>query len=167
MTRIANYCPICGRRLSDRQVSGRLRPYCPSRDRPVYFDPKVAVVVFIERDDRVLLIQRAVEPGKGKWALPAGFVDHDEAPEEAARRETLEETQLRVRINKLLAVYPKRDHGLADIIIAYSAEVLGGEALAGDDAADVGWFARDQLPPLVFYPSVTLTGLWSRGELDL
>ncbi|MDE2750828.1 MAG: NUDIX hydrolase [Chloroflexota bacterium] len=167
MTRIANFCPVCGRRLISKPVSGRLRPFCSSCALPVYFDPKVAVVVFIERDDRVLLIQRAVDPGKGKWALPAGFVDHDEAPEDAALRETLEETQLRVRINKLLAVFPKRDHGLADIIIAYSAEALAGEALAGDDAADVGWFARDQLPPLVFYPSVTLTGLWAKGELDL
>ena len=167
MTRIANFCPVCGRRLVSMHVSGRQRPYCASCELPVYFDPKVAVVVFIERDGRVLLIQRAVDPGKGKWALPAGFVDHDEAPEDAARRETWEETQLRVRINKLLAVYPKRDHGLADIIIAYSAEVIDGEARAGDDAADVGWFAREQLPPLVFYPSITLTGLWAKGELDL
>jgi ADP-ribose pyrophosphatase YjhB (NUDIX family) len=167
MTRIANYCPVCGRRLVSKQVSGRLRPYCSSCARPVYFDPKVAVVVFIERDDRVLLIQRAVDPGKGKWALPAGFVDHDEAPEDAALRETLEETHLRIRIDKLLAVFPKRDEGLADIIVAYSATVLAGEPQAGDDAAAVGWFARGRLPPLVFYPSIALTRLWSKGELEL
>ncbi len=167
MTRIANYCANCGGPLKSQPVSGRLRPYCPRCDMPVYFDPKVAVVVFIEVDDRVLLIQRAVDPGKGKWALPAGFVDYDEAPEAAARRETLEETHLEVRIDKLLAVFPKRDHGLADIVIAYSAIVLDGEAKAGDDAADVGWFARGDLPPLVFYPSITLTGLWSEGALEL
>ena len=167
MTRIANYCPVCGRRLVSRHLSGRMRPYCPNCDRPVYFDPKVAVVVFIERDDHVLLIQRAVDPGKGKWALPAGFVDHDESPEEAALRETLEETHLQIRVDKLLAVFPKRDHGLADIIIAYSAQVLDGEPQAGDDAAEVGWFARHNLPPLVFYPSITLTRRWSNGELDL
>ena len=133
----------------------------------MYFDPKVAVVVFIERDDKVLLIQRAVDPGQGKWALPAGFVDHDEAPEAAAIRETLEETNLNVRIEKLLAVYPKRDDGLADIVIAYSAEVVAGEAMAGDDAAEVGWFSREDLPPLVFYPSITLTSKWREGSLDL
>ncbi|MCY3864438.1 MAG: NUDIX hydrolase [Chloroflexi bacterium] len=167
MTRIANFCAICGGPLQNRNAAGRIRPYCPRCDLPVYFDPKVAVVVFIEADDRVLLIQRAVDPGKGKWALPAGFVDYDEAPEAAARRETLEETHLQVRIDKLLAVFPKRDHGLADIIIAYSAKVLDGEALAGDDAAAVGWFARGNLPPLVFYPSITLTRLWIKGELEL
>ena len=167
MKRIANYCALCGGALERRPLAGRPRPHCPSCGETVYFDPKVAVVVFIERDDRVLLIQRAVEPGKGKWALPAGFVDHDEAPEAAATRETLEETNLRARIVKLLAVYPKRDQGLADIVIAYSAEVLGGEAQAGDDAAALGWFTRDDLPPLVFYPSITLTGLWAQGKLDL
>ncbi|MCY3917084.1 MAG: NUDIX hydrolase [Chloroflexi bacterium] len=167
MTRIANFCTICGGPLQSRNAAGRIRPYCPRCDLPVYFDPKVAVVVFIEADDRVLLIQRAVDPGKGKWALPAGFVDYDEAPEAAARRETLEETHLQVRIDKLLAVFPKRDHGLADIIIAYSAKVLEGEALAGDDAAAVGWFAHGNLPPLVFYPSITLTRLWIKGELEL
>ena len=167
MTRIANFCAVCGGALESRHVSGRRRPFCPRCGTPVYFDPKVAVVVFIASAGRVLLIQRAVDPGKGKWALPAGFVDHDEAPEAAAIREIFEETHLRVRIAKLLAVFAKRDHGLADIIIAYSAEVLAGEARAGDDAAALGWFAPDALPPLVFYPSITLTRLWRRGELEL
>lgn len=148
-------------------LGGRVRPYCAACDQPVYFDPKVAVVVFIERDGRVLLIRRAVDPGKGLWALPAGFVDHDEAPEAAAARETLEETGLNVRVEKLLAVYPKRDDGLADIIIAYSATIISGEVQAGDDAADAGWFAPDDLPPLVFYPSITLTTLWRKGVLDV
>ena len=167
MSRIANFCALCGRALTERLLSGRVRPYCAACQLPVYFDPKVAVVVFIERDDKVLLIQRAVDPGKGLWALPAGFVDHDEAPEAAAVRETLEETGLVVRIEKLLAVYPKRDQGLADIIIAYGATALSGTAQAGDDAAEVGWFDRDNLPPLVFYPSITLTNLWRKGALDL
>lgn len=167
MSRVANYCSLCGRPLTERMIGGRMRPYCASCEQPVYFDPKVAVVVFIERDGRVLLIRRAVDPGKGLWALPAGFVDHDEAPEAAAVRETLEETSLKVRVEKLLAVFPKRDNGLADIIIAYSATIRSGEAQAGDDAAEVGWFARDNLPPLVFYPSIALTNLWRKGELDL
>ena len=167
MTRSAIYCAHCAGKLLNRHISGRMRPHCPRCDRTVYFDPKVAVVVFVERDDQVLLIQRAVEPGKGKWALPAGFVDYDEAPEAAAVRETLEETALRIRIDKLLAVFPKRDHGLANIIIAYSATIVGGEPQAGDDAAAVGWFTRGNLPALVFYPSITLTAQWSKGELEL
>lgn len=167
MTRIAKFCTLCGRPLVDVDHSGRLRPYCSFCKQLVFFDPKVAVVVFIERDESVLLVQRAINPGRGKWALPAGFVDHDESPEAAGVRETREETSLNVRIDKLLAVYPNRDQGLADIVIAYSAQVVSGKAKAGDDAADVGWFERDSLPPLVVYPSTALISLWRRGELEL
>ncbi|MDE2818802.1 MAG: NUDIX domain-containing protein [Chloroflexota bacterium] len=166
MTRIANFCPTCGNALARQRHSGRERPYCLNCAAPIYFDPKVAVVVFLERNDEVLLIRRAVDPGKGKWALPAGFVDYDEAPEDAAARETLEETSLQVRIDKLLEVFPRKDDGLADIVIAYSASILSGEARAGDDADEVGWFSRDSLPTLVFYPSITLTARWRVGQLD-
>ena len=165
MTRVANYCHVCGARLGSRIVAGRERPYCARCDLPVFFDPKVAVVVFCERDDKALLVRRAMEPGKGLWALPAGFVDHDEAPEAAAIRETLEETGLVARIDELLAVYPKRDNGLADISIVYRASVLAGEPVAGDDADDVGFFGRDALPPLAFFPSRRILRLWREGKL--
>lgn len=167
MSRIANFCPVCGEPLIRKQHEGRERPYCTACQSPIYFDPKVAVVVFIEQDDQVLLIKRAGDPGKGKWALPAGFVDHDEDPEAAAIRETLEETNLYVELDKLLAVFPKRDNGLADIVIAYSASICNGEPRAGDDAAEVDWFTRENLPELVFYPSITLTTLWKNHELHL
>lgn len=166
MTRAVNFCPRCGAALIPMQAGGKLRPFCRACQQPVYIDPKVAVVVFIEREGMVLLIQRAVDPGKGKWALPAGFVDFDEAPASAARREALEETGIEARINTLLAVFPKRDQGLADITIAYSAEAVGGSLQAGDDAADAAWFSREALPPLVPFPSNALVERWRRGKLD-
>ncbi|MCY4146748.1 MAG: NUDIX domain-containing protein [Chloroflexi bacterium] len=167
MSRIANYCEVCGGRLIQQRHGGRIRPYCQVCQQPTYFDPKVAVIIFALRDEEVLLVQRAMDPGAGKWALPAGFIDYDEAPEDAAIRETWEETGLQVVIRKLLAVFPKRDDGLADISIAYSAEIIGGEAKAGDDAADLGFFAAKRLPPLVFFPSVALVAQWRAGELAL
>lgn len=167
MSRIPKFCPECGSPLIQKLYEGQERPYCTSCGHTIYIDPKVAVVVFIVQDDKLLLIQRGMNPGKDKWALPAGFVDYDEAPEDAGIRETLEETHLHVKIDKLLAVYPKKDNGLADIIVAYSASILGGEIQAGDDASDVGWFTRDNLPELVFYPSITLTRLWRSNDLEL
>jgi len=167
MNRIAKFCPDCGTSLIHKAYDGRERPYCTACEHPIYIDPKVAVVVFIVQDDKLLLIQRGMNPGKGKWALPAGFVDHDEAPEDAAIRETWEETNLHVKIDKLLAVYPKKDNGLADIVIAYSASITDGDMQAGDDASDVEWYTRDHLPELVFYPSITLTRLWCEGALSL
>ena len=80
-------------------------------------------------------------------------------------REVLEETGLEVEIERLLDVFPKRDNGLADIIIAYSATVLGGILQADDDASDVGWFGKDEVPELVFYPSIALVERWREGSL--
>ncbi len=162
---IANYCSICGAKLERREWHGVIRPVCPACGHVVYFDPKVAVVVWIERDEQVLLIQRAYEPGMGKWALPAGFVDAGEPPEEAATREVWEETGLKTHITRLIDVFPKRDNGLADIVIAYKATIIAGELQAGDDAADAQWFGKDNLPPLVFYPSITLVNRWLANEL--
>ena len=149
------------------QHSGRERPYCDVCAMPYYVGTKVAVIVLILTNDKVLLTQRSLDPGKGKWALPGGFADHDEAPETAAIREVQEETGLEVRISKLLVVIPKRDDGMADIVIAYSAEVVAGELHAGDDAAAVGWFNSEALPPLVFYPCIALIELWRAGELEV
>jgi 8-oxo-dGTP diphosphatase len=170
MARIANFCMTCGAALEVRDWHGTPRPVCASCNTAIYFDPKVAVVVFITSDgttqgDTVLLVQRAIDPGAGKWALPAGFVEHDEAPEDAARREALEETGVQIEITRLLDVFPKRDHGLADIVIAYAARITGGTLQADDDAAALGWFARDAVPELVFYPSQTLVGKWQRDDL--
>jgi len=166
MIREAHFCPMCGTKLNMVDRHGALRPVCPNCGHVVYFDPKVAVVVFIEQDDKILLVQRGNDPGRGLWAMPAGFVEWNEPPEEAAIRETVEETGLEVEITGLMEVFPKLDNGLANIIIAYRAQVTGGTLVAGDDADDAQWFTRDNLPELVFYPSQTLVGKrWRNGEL--
>lgn len=160
MERVAKYCPRCGTKLVQQHHHDKLRPVCPACEFVVYFDPKVAVIAVITRNggDEVLLVQRANNPGMGKWACPAGFVEHDEPPADAAVREVLEETGLHADITRLIEVFPRKDNGLADIVIAYEATVTGGTLQAADDAADAAWFTRDALPELVFYPSITLIG---------
>ena len=166
MSRVANFCPNCGTALELKDRHGRLRPVCPACGFIFYHDPKVAVVAVVIKDDKVLLVKRAFDPGKGKWACPAGFVDYDEPPSFAVVRETYEETGLRVQSDHVLQVFPKKDHGLANIVIAYRCSVLGGTLQAGDDAEQAQWFTRDQLPELVFYPSITLIGIrWRNGKL--
>jgi len=166
MTRPANYCPNCGQPLQLKQYGGRERPICDQCDFIMYFDPKVAVLAVIIRDEKVLLVKRAISPGKGKWACPAGFIEHDEAPEDAVLRELREETNLIGKVTRLLHVFPKKDHGLADIVIAYNIQVIGGNLMPADDASDANWFTRDNLPELVFYPTITLIGeRWRNGKL--
>ena len=166
MSRVANFCPRCGHSLEEQEAYGRERPVCPNCDFVFFFDPKVAVLAFIEQNSKILLVKRAFNPGKGKWACPAGFVEYDEAPEDAVIREVEEETGLTTIVKSLLEVFPKKDNGLADIVIAYKMEIIGGELEAADDAEAANWFKRDELPELVFYPSMHLVGnKWKNGEL--
>ena len=107
------------------------------------------MVVHDERG-RLLLVRRSVGPGKGLWALPAGFVDAGEDPRHAAAREALEETGLRVQVGAVVDVYPTPGPGGASFFLAFEATVVGGTLAAGDDALDARFFASDQLPELAF-----------------
>jgi 8-oxo-dGTP diphosphatase len=166
-THSIQYCPKCGNHLAERERYGKLRPVCPSCDHTVFFDPKVAVVAFVTRSDEVLLVKRTLDPGKGKWALPAGFVDPEEDPRRAVERETLEETGLVVETDQLLELLHRPDaDGLADIVIAYSAHVLSGELHASDDAEEVGWFASSSLPETALVTTNILIQRWLDGGLN-
>lgn len=152
---------MCGGALEQRDHHGIQRPICSACNHIVFFDPKVAVATLILQDEQVLLVKRAGDPKKGFWALPAGFIEWDEDPKEAARRECLEETGLDVTIDRLVDVFHTPDDGgLADIVIAYAAYISGGLLGAADDAEEVGWFTRDNLPPLAFIPSQRILAKW-------
>ncbi len=141
----------CGSPLEPRIEFGAFRPTCPACGWIYFADPKVAAAALVEQDGRILLTRRVNEPHQGEWTLPAGFIDAGEDPARAAERECLEETGLEVRVTELLDVIAGREHDRgADFVILYRAEVVGGRLQPGDDADQVGWFARDALPPLAF-----------------
>lgn len=166
MKRIANFCPSCGHAIAFRNRHGQLRPVCPNCGFVVYHDPKVAVIAFLEQNEQVLLVKRANDPGRGLWACPAGFVEHNEDPEHAVIREMREETGLIVRVEHVMRVFGRKDGGLADIVIAYRVRQVGGTLVAADDAEEAAWFRRDNLPAIVFYPSVQLVGIeWRNGRI--
>lgn len=101
---------------------------------------------------KVLLVKRGVEPFKGKWALPGGFLKMDESAEEGALRELEEETGFKAERVKQFHTFsaPDRDPRERVITIAYYALVKMQEVAGADDAADAQWFDVDQLPPLAF-----------------
>lgn len=145
------FCPRCGTEVDHKDLFGQVRPFCPQCKYIHFQDPKVAAAVLVEEDSHILLVQRANEPFRGLWTLPAGFVNAGEDPAEAAARECFEETGLTVRITSVHDVIAGKEHERgADFIIVYLAEVIGGEMAPADDADAVEWFKRNELPPLAF-----------------
>lgn len=156
------FCSACAAPLD---TSGR-HPVCTGCGRTHFRDPKVGVGVVVHDDrGRLLLVQRSVGPGKGLWALPAGFVDAGEDPRVAAAREAQEETGLEVVVGAVVDVYPTPGRGGASFFLAFEATVVGGELAAADDALDAGFFAVDELPPLAF-PSTQDAARRTRAQAE-
>lgn len=143
------YCPHCKHPLELREAFDRLRPVCPACGFVYFRAPKAGVSVQVEEGHRALLVRRGVEPGAGMWSLPSGFVEWDESPEDAAVRECAEETGLVVVVEELLEVgHYTDDYRGPGINLTYRARVTGGNLRSGDDAAEVCFFAPDELPPM-------------------
>lgn len=107
----------------------------------------------LDDEGKILLVKRAMTPEKGKWSIPAGFLDHAEDPISTAEREVLEETNLRVVIAGLVDVYYNAEaltQGGASIFILYRARLVGGDPKAGDDADEADFFGSGELPELAF-----------------
>jgi len=128
--------------------------------RHTYKYPRAALTVdcvvfgFDEGELKVLLIERGLEPFKGKWALPGGFVRVDETLDEAARRELQEEAGLKNVFLEQLYTFGEVDRDPRErvVSVAYYARVKlsAHETQAATDAADARWFPISKLPKLAF-----------------
>lgn len=100
---------------------------------------------------RLLLVRRARDPYAGTWDVPGGFLEEGEAPLDGLRRELREETALDAEpgrfVDALLDRYGTGDDAATTLNLYWEAKAAGGEAEAGDDAGEVRWFPRDELPP--------------------
>lgn len=160
-----NYCLKCGGSMESRHAFGRERPVCTVCGRIHFQDPKVAAGVLVEREGKILLVRRVNQPNQGQWTLPAGFVDSDEDPRDAAVRECLEETGLEVRITRIVDIVHGREHpDGANIVIIYAAEEVGGTLAALDDADEVGFFGPDEIPPIAFEATKQILHLWNASR---
>ena len=146
------FCPYCGSRLSEKFYENRNRLFCSHCNDPIYENPVPATcLVVTDGKGRVLLVQRSVDPKKGLWCLPGGFIELGESPESAALRELYEETGLTGQIHKLLGVMTNPSQ-LYDsvLLVGYWIKVYSGNLIAGDDACDAAYFPPDDLPEIAF-----------------
>src|ERR1700732_4636428 len=125
------YCSSCGSKTETRLVAKQRLSVCPQCDRIFFRNPKVVVSALIEDGGRVLLILRDIEPGRGLWGLPGGYVDWNEHPEAALVRECSEEMQVEVEPIEPLPVQHivVDDEGI--VFLPYRARPVRGGPAAG------------------------------------
>ena len=154
----ARFCPQCAAPLRRRVAFGRRRQVCPKCGYILFNDPKVAVGVLAQRRGQLLLVRRDIEPHIGEWSFPSGYVDAGEVLEDAAIRETKEETGLDVRIDRLIGAYSTA--GERVIFIAYAGRVTRGRIEVGVECQDVRYFSLDALPHLAFSHDAAIIRAW-------
>jgi ADP-ribose pyrophosphatase YjhB (NUDIX family) len=139
------FCPACGKPVTPRLLEADHRPrlVCPD-GHVTWRNPRLVVGTLPVRAGRVFLARRAIEPGAGLWTYPGGFLEIGEAAQEGARRETEEETQLRVEVGRLIGAYSRPHAGVVTLV--YEATVVGGEALPGSETTEVADFGPDDIP---------------------
>lgn len=140
------FCPQCGGPLEKRLLKAGEpeRLVCRACGFVFYLDPKLAVIALVPLQGGVVMVRRGIEPGYGRWVIPGGFVDLGEPVEEAVVRETLEETHLNIRVNRLLNVYSYR--GRQTVVLAYLTEYVSGELAAGDESLEARVFVPAEIP---------------------
>ena len=141
------YCPRCAAPLEP----ARGRAKCSACGYVAYANPApTACALCVDDAGRLLLARRAGAPFEGRWDLPGGFVDEDEHPLDAVRRELREETGLSVEPDRFVGAWADRysedGSGVATLNLYWTARVVGGEPEPADDVSELGWFEPDELP---------------------
>jgi ADP-ribose pyrophosphatase YjhB (NUDIX family) len=145
--RTLNYCSNCGASLQFGSVAGedRDRLSCLECGHIAYVNPRLVVTTLpIMESGELVLLRRGIEPGKGQWAQPGGFLEIDETVHEAAIRETKEETGLLIEPGEVIGLYTRLE--AAVVTIAFEARVVGGSAGATPEALEVATFRPEDIP---------------------
>lgn len=118
------FCPRCGSNLAleDLHIENQPQLICHSCEFVFYLDPKLVVVALVIFENKVLLLQRAEEPGVGKWGLPGGHVQRGDDLFTTIVNEVKEETGLTVSVGSIIKIYSFKESGLIQIVFEAKAE---------------------------------------------
>jgi ADP-ribose pyrophosphatase YjhB (NUDIX family) len=141
------YCSRCGGELRFGPVEGedRERLVCEACGHVAYVNPRLVVTTIpVTADGEVVLLRRGIDPGRGSWAQPGGFLEVDETVAEAAVRETLEETGLIVRPGEIVGLYSRLE--AAVVVLAFEATVVSGTYRLNPEALEIRAFRPEAIP---------------------
>jgi ADP-ribose pyrophosphatase YjhB (NUDIX family) len=147
MARTLNFCSSCGSALRFGSIEGedRDRLSCSSCGHIAYVNPRLVVTTLpVTAEGELVLLRRGIEPGRGAWAQPGGFLEVDETVHQAAIRETLEETGLIVEPGEIIGLYTRLE--AAVVTIAFESRVVGGTAMPTPEALEISTFAPEAIP---------------------
>jgi ADP-ribose pyrophosphatase YjhB (NUDIX family) len=144
---VVNYCSRCGSPLTHGPVANETRDRlaCANCGFIAYLNPRLVVSTLpITGDGRLVLIKRGIEPARGLWAQPGGFLEIDETAHEGAVRETMEETGYEVEPLDVIGVYTRPQ--AAVVVLTWEARVIGGHPTTSDETLEIRAFAADEIP---------------------
>lgn len=141
-----NYCSTCGEKVSLMIPDGdnRQRHVCASCGMIHYQNPNVVAGCIPEWEDKILLCRRAIEPRKGLWTLPAGFLENGETVMQGAAREAMEEANADMREMQLFSVI-SIPH-INQIYTMYRGGLHQGEASVGEESLEVALLTQEEIP---------------------
>lgn len=144
MLNTQKYCSNCGEVVIIKFAEGRDRIVCEHCCTIHYTNPKLVVGVLAVWENKVLLCRRAIEPRKGYWNLPAGYLEDYEKAEDGAIRETWEEAGTEIEIEKVFTVYnlPQANQ----VYIHFLAKLKDGIIRNGEESIESALFAEDEIP---------------------
>lgn len=144
---MGNYCFKCGTKLKIQILENIPREVCPNCGWVYYPHLKVGAGGLVTVNHQLLLVQRAMDPWKESWYIPAGYAEIDETPAQTAEREIWEETGLKVHAKELVNIYfyddDPRGNGL---LVLFNCELISGNIQISNEALDARFFAAYELP---------------------
>ena len=140
------FCSQCGASVEHAVPPGdnRLRDICNHCGKIHYQNPRIVVGTLPVYRNKILLCKRAIEPRKGYWTLPGGFMELDETLEQAATRETMEEAMADVQLQSLYTVFNVLSAG--QVSIFFLATMDAPEFFPGEESEEVHLFSEESIP---------------------
>lgn len=140
------YCSNCGSTVEYRVPAGDTLPryVCSPCGSIHYQNPKIVAGCIAEWDDRILLCRRAIEPRKGLWTIPAGFMENGETVVEAAIRETDEEARANLESLHLYAIY--NIAYISQVYMIFRGQLADTDFSPGPESLETALFPKEEIP---------------------
>lgn len=140
------FCPRCGTKLVAVQIDGQQRMRCPKCNYINWSNETISVGGVVIKDNKMLLVQRAEQPGRGLWTNPGGYVEQREELKDAIVREIKEETGLATKAQKIVLIADSPGPKEHNVFINYRLDYVSGEfQLQAKEIMNAGFFTLSEM----------------------